>query len=137
MDIEQSKFTGFAVLELMGHRKETGFVTTEYFGGAALFRVDTPAIEAYEETTRRSSYAITKDGTEYVPAGALVKHPAIESRTVYVSPNSLYALNPCTEAVAREAAKQKFEDSRPPILLKLPERPVLTAGVEDEEESPF
>lgn len=40
----QNRFEGFAVVELFGHAKEIGFVTTEYYGTAAFFRVDTPEL---------------------------------------------------------------------------------------------
>lgn len=33
MSEEQSKFNGWAVVEIMGHNREIGFVTTEYFDG--------------------------------------------------------------------------------------------------------
>lgn len=133
MDTEQSKYEGYAILELMGHRKEVGYVTTEYFGGAALFRVDTPTIEAHEETTKRAGYASTDQGHMHLPAGSVVRRPAIPSRTVYVAPGSLYALNPCTEEVVRAAAQEKAYGTAPLQLLSMPEALAIAAapGYED------
>ena len=42
----QSRFEGWAIVEMFGHQREAGFVTTESFGPACLFRVDTPALPA-------------------------------------------------------------------------------------------
>ncbi len=32
-------FEGYAIVEIMGHQKVSGYVTTQYFGGTAVFRV--------------------------------------------------------------------------------------------------
>jgi hypothetical protein len=48
----QAKFEGWAVVEMMGHQKEIGFVTTEYFGGAVIL-LDIPQqqLPANSDTT--------------------------------------------------------------------------------------
>lgn len=127
----QSKFEGWAIVEMMGHRKEIGFVTTENYGAAALFRVDTPGLPEREFILKRPEY-VRVDSSEngsnsqWCAAGSMVKREAMPSRSVLVGPGSVYALNPCTEEAARAAIESMT--SRPLILLKLPDAPQLNAG---------
>ena len=44
--VNQAKFEGWARVEVMGHQSHTGFVTTEAYGQAVMFRIDTPEIPA-------------------------------------------------------------------------------------------
>lgn len=37
-----ASFEGYAIVEIMGHQKAAGYVTTQYFGGTAVFRVVQP-----------------------------------------------------------------------------------------------
>lgn len=53
MEEQQAKFEGWAVVEIMGHQKEIGYVTTQYFGPAGLFRVDRPELPEREFELRR------------------------------------------------------------------------------------
>ena len=66
-------FKGWAVLELMGHRRLAGYVQEVQIAGAGMLRIDVPAADG--------------------------------EATQFVSPSSLYALTPCTEATARVIAK--------------------------------
>jgi len=38
IDQQQAKFEGFALVEIVGHQRVAGFVTTEYFGNVAVFQ---------------------------------------------------------------------------------------------------
>lgn len=130
MDQEQAKFEGWAVVELMGHQREVGFVTTQYFGGPALFQIDVPELPERETTLKRPDWI---DG-RHAPAGTVVKRDAVQGRTRLVSPSAIYALNPCSEEVARR------ELDRMPCSIKivsLPENAQLPEPSEnayDEEE---
>lgn len=53
-EVEQAKFEGWAIVEMMGHRQEVGYVTTEAYGQAVLFRVDSPDIPERDYTNRGS-----------------------------------------------------------------------------------
>lgn len=103
MEANQAKFEGWAVLELMGHQRETGFVTTEYFGGAALFRVDVPELPEREYELERPEYV---DG-RWCGKGSKVKSKGVAARSRLVAPAALYALNPCTEEAARKVLEQR------------------------------
>ena len=102
MEQQQAHFEGWAVVEMMGHQREIGFVTTEYFGGAALFRVDTPEIAEREYELKRPDWI----GSRHVPAGSKVKRAAIPAKSRFVAPGALYALTPCTEETARQAIEE-------------------------------
>lgn len=123
MDQPQAKFEGWAVVEMMGHQREIGFVTTEYFGAAAMFRVDTPALPEREFELKRPEYI----GGRWTPAGSKVKRVAIPAKSRLVSPGSLYAITPCTEETALHAI-ENMQD-RGLILLEIKEEcPALSEG---------
>lgn len=74
---ENNVFEGWAILELMGHRRLAGWVKEEEHFGTGLIRIDVLHGEAME-----------RDVT-----------------TQYYSPQALYALTPTTEEVVRAAAR--------------------------------
>lgn len=65
-------FEGYAVLELMGHRRLAGWVTEQEIAGAGMLRIDVYDGDAEEAAV-----------------------------TQFYSPFSLYALTPCSEKIAR------------------------------------
>ncbi len=99
------KFDMHAIVELMGHQRIAGHVTEVAIGGAAFIRVDVPAV------TRRAHYS---DKSEEVAA-----------YTRYLSAAAIYAINPCTEEVARAAAASVYVSA--PSLLEF-KQPELSAG---------
>jgi hypothetical protein len=119
MDQQKSKFEGWALVEMMGHQREIGFVTTEYFGGAALFRVDSPEISERDYELKRPEYLTVEDSCRLCPIGTQVRRPAIPAKTRFVAPAALYALTPCTEETARKAIEETVP--RSPIVLHIPE----------------
>lgn len=121
-EFKQSQFTGWAIVEMMGHRREIGYVTTEHYGQASLFRVDTPEIPERDFVLERPEYARTDDGdTRYCPIGTKVRRYGIAARSCLVAPGSLYALNPCTQEAALAAIERNL--ARPLIALELPPEP--------------
>jgi len=126
---KQSSFEGWAVVELMGHQREIGFVTTEAYGQAVLFRVDTPDLPERQFTLTTPEWADLDGGRTWCPAGSVVKRPAVPPRTRLIAPGSLYAINPCTEAAARTAIERSI--SRPLILVNAPEGKQLAPVQED------
>lgn len=93
---QTSKFEGWAVIEMFGHTREAGYVTTEYFGSGALFRVEVPPMPEREVTLVRPSWI---DG-ELCGAGTKTKKSAIDGRTRFIGPGAVYALNPCSKDAA-------------------------------------
>lgn len=131
MDGQNESFSGWAKVELMGRNVLVGYVTTKYFGQAALLQVDVPGVDAHDETLEHPEYV---DET-WCPAGTIVKRPEIPSASPMINPSSIYRLTPCTE----EVAKRELNERRPRAIavVKLPEGYTkrLDAPTSDPEES--
>lgn len=74
MENEQD-FTGWATVEIMGHQRFAGHVSTQAVAGAAMLRIDIPAVD--------DTPAFTK----------------------LFGTSSIYGITPCTEEVARYRAR--------------------------------
>jgi hypothetical protein len=116
---EQTAFDGWAIVELFGHQKIAGFVTTQYFGTACMFRVDVPELPERERTLKYSERVqISENGFTYADAGTKVKQPAEPGYSRLLGPGAIYALNPCTEQTVREFIDR--ERKMPLVALDLP-----------------
>jgi hypothetical protein len=126
------KFEGWAIVELFGHQREVGYVTTQVFGAAVLFRIDTPELPEREYVLQRPAYAHMEPPTEnsrttkWCPEGSKVRRQAVPARTKLVGPSAIYAMTPCTEQTARMAIERSIEP--PLILLELAEAKTLPAA---------
>ena len=110
----QSSFEGWAIVEVMGHNTFVGFVKTEVYGSAVMFRIDVPSRPAREETL-----AVARTiGWETVPAGSRVSVDHRPGFTKLIGAGSIYAISPCTETAAMEALERL--DRRPLQLIDLP-----------------
>jgi len=76
MNMQNTKFDIWGILDMMGHQRLAGRVTEETIGGASLLRVDIPEVNG-------------------IPAW-----------TTYVSAASLYQITPVTEELARSMAAE-------------------------------
>lgn len=128
MSTNQAEFKGWARVEVMGHQSHIGYVTTEAYGQAVLFRIDRPEIPEVEEPLATSGWV----GEQRCPAGTVVKRGKIEAATVLVGSGSIYRIIPCTEEVALKAIRDS--ERRPLMLVKLPELPQIAAPGADEED---
>lgn len=79
MSEESAPFEGWAICELMGHRRLGAYVREATVAGHGMLRLDVPGPE----------------------------HGSIA--TQYVNPTSLYALTPCSEETARAVARRSWE----------------------------
>ena len=118
MEQTQAKFEGWAIVEMMGHQREVGFVTTENYGAASLFRIDTPERLEREYILRRPEYAKEANGERWAPVGSKVRRATTPARSRLVGVGSIYAINPCTEEAALAAIEELIRPSL--ILLELP-----------------
>jgi len=89
---EQSKFEGYAVVEIMGHQTAVGMVTTQAFGSVVMFRIVTPEVPEEEIVTTvdcRIDYAL-------IPAGSTIsiKRDRVEC---LVGAGSIYRIIPIRE----------------------------------------
>jgi hypothetical protein len=125
MEQEQAKFEGWAIVEMMGHQKEIGYVTTEAYGVAVLFRVDVPDMPAHEFILKRPEWGKDGEDSERVlPVGTKVQRAGSSARSRLVSPAAVYAINPCSEEAAKAALQASTH--RPLICINLPANKQLT-----------
>jgi hypothetical protein len=82
MEQTTDKFEGWAILELMGHRRLAGYVREQEIAGAGMLRIDVPG----------------EVGDGIGPLSTIA--------TQFYSPAALYCLTPTTEEVARAVAKR-------------------------------
>lgn len=120
-EINQAEFKGWARVEVMGHQSHTGYVTTEAYGAAVLFRIDQPEIPEAEELLSEDQWI----GNATLPAGTVVQRGRIEAVSVLVGAGSIYRIIPCTKEVAEKVIREN--QRRPLIAVKLPGAKALTA----------
>lgn len=89
---QQTTFTGFALVEIMGHRKAVGMVTTEYIGTAAMLKIVTPEVPATEYTLDKDAWV---DG-DYLYKGSRIEASRPRGE-IWVGSGSIYALTPIAE----------------------------------------
>jgi hypothetical protein len=112
---EQTEFRGWAKVEVMGHQSHIGFVQTEVYGAAVLFRIDQPALpEEKGVTLGAGEYAA--DG-RWLSPGTVVDCAAQEGVSVLVGAGSIYRIIPCTEAAALKAIRSSVR--RPLMVVSL------------------
>lgn len=128
MDANQAKFEGWAIVELFGHQREAGFITTQYFGNAAMFQLDVPELVERDYILEKPEWG--KEGM--IPAGSTVKKEPIPGRTRLINPSAVYALNPCDEAGVRKALETGAR--REIKLIKLADGKQLVARHEEDYE---
>ena len=80
MSDSQTTIEGWAILELFGHNKIAGFVTTAIIGTSGMFRIDVPALDGTPGYTR------------------------------FYGPGAVYSLTLVTEALARAARTRPAAD---------------------------
>ncbi len=118
-ETNQTEFHGFAKVEVMGHQSHTGYVETQTFGAAVLFRIDTPALAEIEETLTGWEWV----GDTRCPPGTVVKRAAIPASTVLVGAASIYRIVPCDEEAA--VAVIRATSRRPLFVVKMGEAKAL------------
>jgi len=92
-EIKQTRFEGWALVEIMGHRRAAGHVTTEYIGQAAFLRIVTPEVPPTTYTVdcdRWIDCARVYEGT--------VMECSREREEILVGSASVYAITPIKEA---------------------------------------
>lgn len=89
---EEQAYSGWSVLELMGHRRLVGFVTETKLAGAPVLRIDVPP---------RPDASLDEEGLG----------------TQFYSPTALYCLTPATEEAVRAELKRQADYRRPAGVL--------------------
>lgn len=124
----QAAFDGWAIVEIFGHQRYAGYVTTQAFGQSVLFRVDVPPLPERERVLKHYEYDVEGSRTGSVPAGSTVKEAAIPGYTKLFGPGAIYAITPCTQDAAEKALAAM--QPRKLTLVKLAEERALESGEE-------
>jgi hypothetical protein len=127
MDERQARFDGWAVVEILGHQRYAGYVTTEAYGQAVLFRIDVPALDERERITKRPGYG---SNGNYWPAGTTVKEGATTAYTKLVGAGSIYCITPCDKDAALKAVEEI--QPRPLMTVQLPPERAIAPSAEHE-----
>lgn len=120
MENQQAKFDGWAIVDVLGHQRYVGYVTTEAYGQAVLFRIDVPALDERERVTKQPGY----HGGQYLPAGTTVKEGPVDGYSKLIGAGSIYAITPCTKEAALKAVEQT--QPRPLMSVQLPPERALS-----------
>ncbi len=96
-----NEFEGWAILEIMGHQKFAGYVSTQAVAGSSMLRIDVPAVEGHQAFSKlfgtSSIYAMTPVDEEVAKAMA---------KSLRKAPVDLYEF-PSEVVEAMRAAQQK------------------------------
>lgn len=90
---QNAKIEGWYVVELLGHGREVGYVTTVYFGNQAMFQIDSPAVPERDVVLAEGAFF----GNEYLWKGSKVRKARVPDRSRIVSSAAIFAFNPSTE----------------------------------------
>lgn len=99
-------FAGWAILELMGHKRLAGYVTEVEFAGSAMIRIDVPGDEDGDTATQlyNSSAMYCLTPTDEATARAVAK-------TCTMAPVTRWEIEaPARRAAAIEAANRDADD---------------------------
>jgi hypothetical protein len=129
---QQAKFEGWAVVELFGHAKEAGYVTTQYFGDKAMFQIDVPGFPDREITLERPEWMEVNDrDTQLVPKGSKVMRQGTPARSRIISPGAVYAMNPSSEEFVRKILDRDVPRKYVVLELETTHQIAATAANED------
>lgn len=123
MSEQNNEFSGWAKVEIMGKQAHLGFVKTEVYGQAVMFRVDTPQISERQYVLESPAFV----GGRWCVAGTTVLRAASEGCTVLIGSGSIYRLTPCTEAACMRAIESGMRAELK--LISLPEAKALGEAV--------
>ncbi len=133
-EITQTRFEGWALVEIMGHRRAAGLVTTEFIGTAAFLRIVTPEVPPTRYTLGNDAWI---EGRRAY-AGSIIESRR-ERSEILVGTGSVYAITPTTEEKILEHAPVEH------TIIELAERKMISTeqesssedNDEDNDESPF
>ena len=131
MENGQNHFEGWAIVELFGHQKIAGYVKTEAFGTAAMFRVDVPPLPERERVLERPTYV---NGAGYCGAGTKIGEPPIEGFTRLLGVGAIYAINPCSELTVMRMVEELSGGRNIKVLELVADKPQLTSGIDEQED---
>ena len=88
-DDTAKSFEGWCIIEQMGHKRMAGYVSEQVIGGHSFIRVDVPKADT---PMQPAPGALPEDGSSGWAA------------TQFITGQTIYAITPCSEALARKVA---------------------------------
>lgn len=122
-DLPQAQFNGWAKVEVMGHQSHIGYVKTEAYGSAVLFRIDTPNLPEREYELEEPAYV----GGRWTLKGTKIRRLASPGVSVLVGSGSIYRIIPCSEAAAMKAIESSIRSELCEIQI-----PQIAAGTHED-----
>lgn len=110
MSDDSPKFESWGILEVMGHSRFAGFITSQSIGGVNMIRVDVPEVPAGQHSDARPAF--TKMFTQ----------------------QAIFALTPTTEQTARAAAASFLARAMSLFEMPMHRLPATDEHSEDEED---
>lgn len=109
-DDTRTSFEGYAILELMGHRRLGGYLREETIAGAAFIRIDVPEHPWVDGCTCGSDHPESADHEEHTPVCHMFREENDTAlldvaATQFYAPSAVYCITPTTEQMARLAAQ--------------------------------
>lgn len=114
----QTELSGWALVELLGHRRLAGHIETVHIGQAAFMKITVPAIDRTWTAERNHFWP-----GAVIPAGATVRSTR-EKRECFAAVTSVYCITPATEEEVEDLAGAKHE------ILTMPAAQLAPADVE-------
>lgn len=110
---ERVNFAGWAILELMGHRRLGGYVTEQEIAGTASLRIDVPSgctgvaaswCPRCGDCTCKRGDGDLEQTNPRCPLHGADSHHVEMAATQFYSPSAVYAITPTTEEMAAAVA---------------------------------
>ena len=103
-DTQPANFQGYAIVEIMGHQRCSGYVETVAFGSVVMFKVTQAELPPQERILEHGQHV----NCEYVPGGSKVRMSRERAET-YIGAASIYRMTPCTEEEAVKSQPVNIE----------------------------
>jgi hypothetical protein len=121
---QQSTFAGYAILEIFGHQRYAGYVQTQTFGQAVMWRIDVPGLEPRERISTAFDYV----GNTRCPPGTIIREGAVQGYSKLFGSGAIYCCTPCTQEAALKAVEEM--QARPLMVVKVPDQPETPLQIE-------
>lgn len=91
---QSRSYAGWAIVDVLGHQRFVGYVTTEYFGTTAFFRVLTPERAQRDRVVEQSEWP---GGWGTIHNGSTVTESSEPSSERFIGAGSIYQLTPASK----------------------------------------
>jgi hypothetical protein len=139
---DESAFEGWAILELMGHRRLAGYVQEATIAGGAFIRLDVPgdacAACGHPESSHTTGGMCAGEPPDGSECHCVMMAPLVDTvplATQFYSPAAVYCITPTSEDTARKIAKRT--KPQPAHRWELEPAPVYAGDPEKQEDDDY